>query len=95
MDSSTDDAKAFPEWNVEKIAAKIEVNKRHISAGYETSADMTFHAAEKLFAENRIDRITIDFLLLCTQSPDCLHCPLCPEDKKLPLKWTGSIAEWV
>jgi 3-oxoacyl-[acyl-carrier-protein] synthase-3 len=63
--------KAFPEWNVEKIAAKIEVNnKRHISAGYKTSADMAFHAVEKLFAETRIDRTMIDFLLLCTQSPD-------------------------
>jgi hypothetical protein len=27
---------------------------------------------------------------------NALHCPLCPEEKKLPpLKWTGSIAEWV
>ncbi|MDR1221252.1 MAG: RteC domain-containing protein [Tannerella sp.] len=26
---------------------------------------------------------------------NALNCPLCPEEKKLPLKWTGSIAEWV
>ena len=68
--SNEDLAKAFPEWSVEKIAAKIGVNERHISAGDETSADMAFQAAEKLFAENRTDRKTIDFLLLCTQSPD-------------------------
>jgi hypothetical protein len=27
---------------------------------------------------------------------NALNCPLCPEEKELPpLKWTGSIAEWV
>jgi hypothetical protein len=26
---------------------------------------------------------------------NALNCPLCPEEKKQPLKWTGSIAEWV
>jgi hypothetical protein len=26
---------------------------------------------------------------------NALNCPLCLEEKKLPLKWTGSIAEWV
>jgi hypothetical protein len=32
--------------------------------------------------------------LLAEQS--ALTCPLCPEEKELPpLKWTGSIAEWV
>jgi hypothetical protein len=31
--------------------------------------------------------------LLAEQS--AAQSPLCPEEKKLPLKWTGSIAEWV
>jgi hypothetical protein len=26
---------------------------------------------------------------------NALSCPLCREEKKQPLKWTGSIAEWV
>ena len=60
----------FPEWTVEKIAAKIGVNQRHITSENETAADMGIKAAEKLFAEHNIDRSQIDFLLFCTQSPD-------------------------
>ena len=60
----------FPEWSVEKIAKKIGINERHIAADDETAGDMAFKAAEKLISENGIDRSEIDFVLLCTQSPD-------------------------
>ena len=60
----------FPEWSVEKIAKKVGINERHIAADDETAGDMAFKAAEKLLSENRIDKDTIDFVLLCTQSPD-------------------------
>jgi 3-oxoacyl-[acyl-carrier-protein] synthase-3 len=60
----------FPEWSVEKIAKKVGINERHIAAEDETAGDMAFKAAEKLIAENDIDKSTIDFVLLCTQSPD-------------------------
>ena len=62
--------KEFPEWSVEKIAKKVGINERHIAAEDETAGDMAFKAAEKLIAENRIDKSSIDFVLLCTQSPD-------------------------
>ena len=63
--------KEFPEWSVEKIADKVGINKRHIAAENETSADLALNAAEKLFAENsEIKKEEIDFLLFCTQSPD-------------------------
>jgi 3-oxoacyl-[acyl-carrier-protein] synthase-3 len=61
---------AFPEWSVEKVANKIGVSKRHISAENELSSDMAIKAAEILFSEQQIDRSTIDFIILCTQSPD-------------------------
>lgn len=64
----------FPEWTVEKISKKIGISKRHISAKGETAGDLAVKAAEKLFAEKRIDRSIIDFVLLCTQSPD-YHLP--------------------
>ena len=64
-------AAEFPEWTVEKIASKIGVNERRIAAENETAADMGIAAAEKLFVEHKIDRSQIDFLLFCTQSPDC------------------------
>lgn len=60
----------FPEWSVEKIAKKVGINERHIAAEDETAGDMAFKAAEKLITENQIDKSTIDFVLLCTQSPD-------------------------
>lgn len=60
----------FPEWSVEKIAKKVGINERHIAADDETAGDMAYQAAEKLLAENNIDRNIIDFVLLCTQSPD-------------------------
>ena len=60
----------FPEWTVEKVAAKVGVTERHIAAENETAADMGVKASEKLFSEHSIDRNDIDFVLLCTQSPD-------------------------
>lgn len=60
----------FPEWSVDKIAKKVGINERHIAAEDETAGDMAVKAAEKLFDENQIDRSIIDFVLLCTQSPD-------------------------
>ena len=60
----------FPEWSVEKIAKKVGINERHIAAEDETAGDMAFKAADKLILDNGIDKSTIDFVLLCTQSPD-------------------------
>lgn len=60
----------FPEWSVEKIAKKVGINERHIAAEDETAGDMAYKAAEKLIQENGIKRDSIDFVLLCTQSPD-------------------------
>ncbi len=60
----------FPEWTVEKIVEKVGVRQRHIAAN-ETISDMAVKAAENLFSQNLdIDRNTIDFILICTQSPD-------------------------
>ena len=61
---------AFPEWTVDKIAAKTGIHTRHIVSEGETSSDLAIRAAEKLFAINGVDRSTIDFVILCTQSPD-------------------------
>lgn len=60
----------FPEWSVEKVAAKVGVNSRHIAADNQTAGDMAEIAALKLFSEYNVDPQTIDFILLCTQSPD-------------------------
>jgi 3-oxoacyl-[acyl-carrier-protein] synthase-3 len=59
-----------PEWNMQEIAGKTGIHSRHISAPGETASDLACKAAEKLFAEHSVDRESIDFLLLCTQTPD-------------------------
>jgi 3-oxoacyl-[acyl-carrier-protein] synthase-3 len=68
--TNEDLVKEFPEWTVEKVASKVGVKIRHIADQNETASDMAIKAAEKLFFEHNIDRSTIDFVLLCTQSPD-------------------------
>ena len=62
--------KEFPEWSVEKVAQKVGVESRHLAAKDETAGDMAEKAARKMFEEYKIDPKTIDFLMLCTQSPD-------------------------
>ena len=62
--------KEFPEWSIEKVAQKVGVNSRHLAAEGETAGDMAEKAARKMFEEYKVDPKTIDFLMLCTQSPD-------------------------
>ena len=62
-------AAEFPEWSTEKIAGKVGISERHIAAPDETASDMAVVAAERLMAKGH-DRSLIDFVLLCTQSPD-------------------------
>lgn len=62
--------KEFPEWSVDKVAAKVGVNSRHLAAEDETAGDMAEKAARKLFEEYSIDPKSIDFVMLCTQSSD-------------------------
>ena len=62
--------KDFPEWSVEKVAAKVGVNSRHVAGMTETAGDLAERAAHNLFEEYSISPNCIDFILLCTQSPD-------------------------
>ncbi len=59
-----------PSWDMERIYAKTGVRERHIAAHDECVSDLAVGAAEKLFEQHEIDRQSIDFLLLCTQTPD-------------------------
>lgn len=68
--TNQDLVKEFPEWSVEKVASKIGIHERHIAAENETATDMAVAAGDKLINENKIDKTSIDFILLCTQSPD-------------------------
>ena len=68
---STQDLSAeFPEWSVEKIDDKTGIRERHIAAPEECSSDLAVAAARKLFDSGACRPDEIDFVLLCTQSPD-------------------------
>lgn len=70
VETNADLEAEFPNWPMEQLGAKTGIYQRYIAAPDETAADLGVKAAEKLFAENNIDRNDIDFLLFCTQSPD-------------------------
>ena len=59
----------FPEWSVDKIADKVGVLERRVVVD-ETATDLAVMAAEKLFAQNKVNKKDVDFVLFCTQSPD-------------------------
>lgn len=58
----------FPDWTPEKIEEKIGVRNRHVVGENETAGDLAYMAAEKVLKNT--DKDVIDFILLCTQSPD-------------------------
>ncbi len=77
----------FPEWSAEKVSKKVGIDSRHIAATDETACDMAEKAARNLFEEYNIKPQEIDFLLLCTQSPDYyLPSTACILQNRLGLK---------
>jgi len=63
-------ARDFPEWDVDKLYAMTGVSVRSISGPDECASDLAVAAAERLFAEGECCPEDIDFIVLCTQSPD-------------------------
>ncbi len=68
--STADLSAEFPEWSVQKIDQKTGISERHIAADDECSSDLAVAAACKLFESGVCAPNDIDFVLLCTQSPD-------------------------
>lgn len=59
-------------WTPEKIHAKTGIHQRRVAGAEECSSDLAVAAAQKLFASGACRPEDVDFLLLCTQSPDYL-----------------------
>lgn len=68
--STEDLSSEFPEWSVEKIDQKTGIHERHISKADECSSDLAVEAAKRLFSTQITAPSSIDYILLCTQSPD-------------------------
>jgi len=58
----------FPEWNSNNIFEKIGIRQRHFVSENETALDLAIGASEKVL--EGFNRNLIDFVILCTQSPD-------------------------
>jgi 3-oxoacyl-[acyl-carrier-protein] synthase-3 len=59
-----------PDWKIAKISAKTGIRTRRIAGDDEYTSDLAVGAARKLFADHGIDPADVDYLILCTQSPD-------------------------
>ena len=69
---TADLASQFPEWSAAKIDAKTGIACRRIAAAGECSSDLAVEACKKLFDSGACQPSEIDYVLLCTQSPDYL-----------------------
>lgn len=63
-------AAEFPGWTAAKIANKTGIRERHVVRSDECASDLAERAALKMFASGVCQPGEIDYLLLCTQSPD-------------------------
>ncbi len=63
-------AAEFPDWTAERIESKTGICERHIARPDECASDLAEDAARKLFASGVCKPVEVDYLLLCTQSPD-------------------------
>lgn len=57
-------------WTAADILAKTGIAARHVAGADECVSDLTTVAAEKLLTAYGVDRASLDFLILCTQTPD-------------------------
>ncbi len=60
----------FPMWRCEAIESKTGIGNRHIASENECASDLAVNAALRLFSSGACLPSDIDFILLCTQSPD-------------------------
>lgn len=70
ISTSADLAAEFPDWSVSSIENKVGIRARHVVVDGECASDLAVAAAHKLFDRGSVNHADIDFLLLCTQSPD-------------------------
>src|SRR5436190_14399045 len=77
----------FPNWDLDLIYEKTGIASRHIAAEGECASDLAVQAAQRLFHQNDVDPRSIDFVLLCTQTPDYpLPTTACLLQSRLGLK---------
>ncbi len=82
-------ARRSENWTAEKIEQKTGIFQRGRVAKDECASDLAVLAAEKLFSSGSCKPADVDFVLLCTQSPDyLLPTTACLVQERLGLRQT-------
>jgi 3-oxoacyl-[acyl-carrier-protein] synthase III len=85
--SNAELAREFEGWDEAKIFDKTGISARRVAAAGECASDLGVKAAQKLFETGACRPDEIDFLILCTQSPDYfLPATACVMQHRLGLK---------
>lgn len=63
-------ASEYPGWSAQKIEEKTGIQERHIASEKECASDLATAAGLRLFKSGLCAPAEIDYVLLCTQSPD-------------------------
>lgn len=87
VETNDDLQREFPNWDLKVIYSKTGIAQRYVADSHETASDLGVAASQRLFREHDIDPESIDFLLLCTQTPDYpLPTTACLMQPKLGLR---------
>ena len=79
----------YPDWSVQKIFDKTGIKSRPIALPDDTCSGMAVKASKNLFKKLGINASEIDYILLCTQSPDYqLPTTACVVQKELEIPTT-------
>ena len=93
--SNDDLAKDFPTWTAAKIQEKTGITIRHIAAANECASDLAEKAVRNLFVKKICVPQEIEFILLCTQSPDYfLPTTACLLQKRLGISTTSGALDF-
>ena len=68
--SNEDLLERFPDYDFTKFENKVGIKYRYWVKETETALDLAYEACQKLF--KRVDKTNIDYVILCTQSPEYL-----------------------
>lgn len=68
-------AHLHPEWQMDQVSLRTGVESRHWCTSDETALDLAEEACRNLFGRNGFDKMKIDAILFCTQSPDHIMPP--------------------
>ena len=72
---------------MKRVVSGTGIRNRRVVRDGRTGADFAFTAAEQLLAEEKIDRNSIDLVIMCTQTPDyLLPTTACVLHERLALK---------